>query len=117
MSESVGPLNLFQSLTDWLLQPHPRLKEATSIHQSRLLSAILLAVLALGAAIIAAVIAADPADINDPAVQGAFALSGIALAMYVLSRLGYHRIAALGLIFPFIAIFTYIGFFSGEAPI
>src|SRR6185295_551935 len=41
---------------------------------------------------------------------------GISIAMYVANRLGQTSIAALGYFLPFVGIFIYIPFYSGENP-
>ncbi len=106
-----------QSVFQWLLATHPRLTNPEKIQQSKLLSAILLGQVFVLAAILILVLQADPNDISEPTVQGAFLLIGIVLIMYVVNRFGNTSIAALGFILPFFAMFIYIPFYSGESPI
>jgi PAS domain S-box-containing protein len=111
------PMTQFpQSLLDWMLKPHPRMTNAEKIQQCRLLSAILLVIMLIGAMILILVLREDPKDIHEPTVQGAFILLGVVVLMYVVNRLGYTHAAAAGVIVPFVAIFIYIPFFSGEEP-
>src|SRR5574341_1154209 len=106
-----------RSLLDRFLKPHPRVTDPESIQRSRLLSAILLVLLLVGAMILTLVLRRDPNDINEPTVQGAIILVGIIASMYAANRLGYTYLAATGVILPFIGMFIYIPFFSGEDPL
>jgi PAS domain S-box-containing protein len=110
-------IQIIQTFFDWLIKPHARVTQADKIQQSRLLSALLIVLLSIGAMILIVVLRRDPTDINEPTVQGDMALLGIAAGMYILNRLGYSRLAAAGIILPFTAIFIYVPFYSGEAPL
>jgi len=101
---------------DWLLDPPAHITNPESIQRARLLSTVLLVLLALVLLIIALVLRADPQDIHDPSVQAAIGLLGIVAIMYGLNRAGSTTIAATGLIAPVVAIFIYIPFFSGKSP-
>lgn len=105
------------NLLDLILNPLRRVTEPDRIQRSRLLSAILVALLLSGVLIVTLVLRHDPEDINEPAIQGAFVLGGTLLIMYVINRLGYTSLAAAGVILPFVAIFIYVAFFSGEDPL
>jgi len=104
------------SVLDVLLNPIRRVVEGDRIQRSRLLSAILLIQVAALCLILYLVLNADPRDINEPTVKAALGLVAILTIMYVINRFGYSSIAALGYIFPFIAVFIYIPFYSGENP-
>jgi signal transduction histidine kinase len=107
----------FQPLLQWLLNPHPSVTNPEKIQRSRLLSTILLGQSLVVLIILALVLIADPYDIAEPTVRGAFLLVAIAFAMYFVNRYGSTSFAALGYILPFVAIFIYIPFYSGEDPI
>lgn len=111
MSQSI------RSLAKWFLNPHPRITNPEKIQRSRLLSAILLAMIVLGAAILILVLRHDPDDIHAPEVQGATAVLAIAMGMYILNRMGHNRYAAAGVILPFVIVFTYIAFYSSGKAI
>lgn len=104
-------------LLDRSLNPHPRVTDPENIQRSRLLSAILLVLSLVGATILALVLYDDPRDIKEPTVQGALVLLGIMVGMYMANRLGYTPLAVGGVILPFVGIFIYIPFFSGEDPL
>lgn len=106
-----------KSLLKWFLDPHPRVSNPEKIQRSRLLSAILLAMIVLGLAILTSVVWHDPSDLYAPEVQGAILLLGIVTGMFVANKLGYNRYAAGGVIFPFTIIFTYIAFSAGGKSI
>jgi PAS domain S-box-containing protein len=101
---------------DWLLNPSARISDPERIQRARLLSAVLLVLLALGLVIIGLVLRADPEDIGDPTLQAAMGLLAVCAAMYILNRVGYTTAAAIGLIAPIIALFIFIPFFSGSSP-
>lgn len=105
------------TLLDWLIAPHPRVTSAERIQQSRLLSAILLVLLGIGATILAVVLHTDADDIDAPEVRGALLLLVIDTLMYALSRLGHYHTAAAGIILPFVAVFIYIPFNSPSKTI
>jgi signal transduction histidine kinase len=109
--------HFLDSLRNWLLNPHPRVTNAEKIQRSRLLSTILLVLILIVALILTIVLLHDFEDINEPTVQGAILLLGISILMYILNRLGYTSIPAMGVILPFIATFIYIPFYSGEDPV
>jgi membrane-bound ClpP family serine protease len=106
-----------QTSRDWLLNPSARIKDPEKVQRARLLSAVLLVLVALVLLIIALVLRADPGDISDPSVQAAMGLLAICAAMYILNRAGYTTVATVGLILPVTAIFIYLPFFSGKAPL
>jgi len=108
--------NRSQALLDFLLNPHSRVTNPEKIQRARLLSIILLVQTLIVAFIILLVLKADPKDINEPTVQGAIVMIGISVAMYIANRLGHTSIAALGYFLPFVGIFIYIPFYSGENP-
>ncbi len=99
-----------------LLNPHTRVTDPEKIQRSRLLSTILLVQTLVVVLIIALVLYADPDDIHEPTVEAAIGMVVIAMAMYIANRLGYTSIAALGYFLPFVSIFIYIPFYSGENP-
>lgn len=101
---------------DWLLNPSARVTNPEKIQRARLLSTILLVQTLIVAFIIILVVKADPADIKEPTVQGAIVMIGISVAMYIANRLGRTSVAALGYFLPFVGIFIYIPFYSGENP-
>jgi len=105
-----------QILFSALLNPHARITNLEKIQRSRLLSAILIGQTLVVILIIALVLYADPNDLHEPTVQGAIVMVMISVAMYITNRLGYTSIAALGYFIPFVAIFIYIPFYSGENP-
>ena len=107
----------FQRLLQWLITPHPRVTNPEKIQRSKLLSAVLLVQEFVLMVILTLVLRADPDDIAEPTVQGAFLLTGIAIVMYIVNRLGNTSIAALGFITSYFALFIYIAFYSGESPI
>ena len=104
-------------ITHWLFDPHRRITSRESIQRARLLSAIVLVLLVLISTILALVLHADPDDITEPTVQGAFGLLGVCAITYVLNKAGYTGIAAAGIILPITGLFIYIPFYSGESPI
>jgi len=106
----------FSSLLDWLANPRRNVTNPEKIQRARLLSVILFVQTLVIVFIIALVLQADPNDIHESTVQGAIAMIGISLAMYITNRLGYTGIAALGYFLPFVGIFIYIPFYSGENP-
>ena len=108
--------NRIQIIFDALLNPSSRVTSPEKIQRARLLSTILLVQTLIVAFIIILVVNADPADIHEPTVQGAIVMIGISMAMYGANRLGQTSIAALGYFLPFVAIFIYIPFYSGENP-
>jgi signal transduction histidine kinase len=101
---------------DSLLNPLAHVTNPEKIQRSRLLSTILLVQILFVILIIALVLQADPNDINEPTVQAAIGMLAISLIMYIVNRLGYTSVAALGYLLPFAAIFIYIPFYSGENP-
>src|SRR6185503_11358338 len=108
--------NRIQMLFDSLLNPALRVTNPEKIQRARLLSTILLVQTLIVAFIITLVVIADPEDIHEPTVEGALAMVGISIAMYVANRLGHTSVAALGYFLPFVGIFIYIPFYSGENP-
>jgi signal transduction histidine kinase len=106
-----------QTFFQWLLNPHPRVTNPEKIQRSRLLSTILLGQGLVVVAILLLVLHADPDDITEPTVRGAFLLVAIAFVMYFVNRYGSTSFAALGYILPFVAMFIYIPFYSGEDAI
>jgi len=108
--------NRIQIIFDALLNPSARVTNPEKIQRARLLSTILLVQTLIVAFIIFLVVKADPQDIHEPTVQGAIVMIGISVAMYIANRLGRTSIAALGYFLPFVAIFIYIPFYSGENP-
>ncbi|HXD09116.1 MAG TPA: ATP-binding protein [Anaerolineales bacterium] len=108
--------NRIQMLFDSLLNPALRVTNPEKIQRARLLSTILLVQTLIVAFIITLVVIADPEDIHEPTVEGAIAMVGISIAMYVANRLGHTSVAALGYFLPFVGIFIYIPFYSGENP-
>jgi len=108
---------IINQLDKWLLSSHARLTDPEEIQRSRLLSMILLVLTFTIAIILAAVLRQDAEDINEPTVQGAFLLLGIILLMYLVNRLGFTSISAIGVILPITVISIYIPFYSGEDPV
>jgi signal transduction histidine kinase len=100
------------SLLDWLLNPQPQVTDPEKIQRSRLLSTILLALMLLGVTILGIVVKNDPSDIRAPESQAAILMLFIIAGMYFTNRMGYNRYAAIGVIFPFVIIFTTLAFSS-----
>jgi len=103
-------------LLNSLLRPRAGITNPEKIQRSKLLSTILLVQTLVILFIIGLVLRADPTDINEPTVQGAILMTGISVVLYIVNRLGYTSVAAVGYFLPFAAIFIYIPFYSGENP-
>jgi signal transduction histidine kinase len=95
---------------EWLVRPSARVQDVEKRQQSQLLSALLLVLIVTGVAIIAAVLKADPNDLYNNQVQGAFVVLGTAVVLYVINRLGFTQIAALAFILTFTLVFSYVSF-------
>jgi len=108
--------NRIHTLLNLLLNPHARVTDLEKKQRSRLLSTILLVQILVILLILVLVLSVDPNDFSEPTVQGAIGMVGISMVMYIVNRLGYTSIAALGYFLPFVAIFIYIPFYSGENP-
>ena len=108
--------NPFPILLNSLLRPRASITSPEKIQRSKLLSTILLVQTLVILFIIGLVLRADPTDINEPTVQGAILMTGISVVLYIVNRLGYTSVAAVGYFLPFAAIFIYIPFYSGENP-
>ena len=109
-------INSVHAFFDSLLNPQAHVTNPEKIQRSRLLATILLVQILFVILIIALVLQADPKDINEPTVQAAIGMLGISLVMYIANRSGYTSLAALGYFLPFVAVFIYIPFYSGENP-
>jgi len=110
-------MQLSQFIQTWFLNPPPRVTSPEKIQRSRLLSTILLVLIILGVVILSIVIAKDSTDIQAPEVRGTFLVLVIVGGMYLLNRLGYNRYAAVGVVIPFVIVFTYIAFSSSGKAI
>lgn len=104
-------------LSNWLLDPHPRVTDLEKIQRSRLLSTIILTLTLLGLIILTIVLGKDPRDVNSPEVQGTIILLGILLCIYIANRLGYNRFATAGTVISFTMVFIYISFYSSGKSI
>ena len=107
---------ILQKFDRWLLQSYPRVTSPEKILRSRLLSTILIVQALVIVLIIALVLHADPNDINEPTVLGAFLMVGISTGLYILNRFGKTGIAAFTYFLVFVGLFIYIPFYSGENP-
>ena len=103
-----GPANFRRSLASiavWLVQPHKSVVDAEKRQHSRLLSSILLVIVAVGAAILSLVVYLDSNDLYDLRVEASGLAVLTAFGLYIANRLGYVQAATLGLIISLAVVF------------
>jgi signal transduction histidine kinase len=93
------------SIPVWLVQPHKSVIDAEKRQHSRLLSSILLTIVAVSAALLSLVVYLDPNDLYDVRVEASGLAVLVVFGLYVANKLGYVQAATIGLIISLSVVF------------